>query len=123
VLMFLGMILVFLAKHHGDHMKCSAWWRWDRKLFLPNEVSVVPHTFFSMSLHTSMYSAVTTTISGLSCEGYRFAGVSSPSLWLSQTHCGCLAPATLLAGSVGSCLSSYPGTLHSDFIMTWPASS
>jgi hypothetical protein len=27
VLMFLGMILVFLAKRHGDQMKCSAWWR------------------------------------------------------------------------------------------------
>ena len=27
VLMFRGMMLVFLAKHHGDQMKCSAWWR------------------------------------------------------------------------------------------------
>jgi len=92
-------------------------------LFLQNEVFVVPPTFFSMSLHTSIYSAVTTTISDLSCEGYRFAEVSSPSPRLSQTHCGCLTPATLLAGSVGSCLSSYPQTLHSDCVTTLPASS
>ena len=27
VLMFLGMMLLFLAEHHGDQMKCSALWR------------------------------------------------------------------------------------------------
>ena len=82
-----------------------------------------PLAFFSTSLHTSVYNAMTTTISGLSCEGYRFAGVSSPPPRLSQTLRGCLASATWLAGSFGSCLSSYPQTLHRDCTMKWPASS